>query len=81
MNKKFRLALLRDWQKDTPEKVIDFTRYDVPAMEPTDMNRNWSLMGQINQKETRAQDKPVLLSELPSDDQKRIFKIYPELKG
>jgi len=81
MNKKFRLALLRDWQKDTPEKVIDFTRYDVPAREPSDMTRNWSLMGQINQKETRAQDKPVLLSELPVEDQQRIYKIYPELKG
>jgi len=81
MNKQFRLALLRDWQKNTPEKVIDFTRYDITAEEPTDMKRNWSLMGQINQKETRAQDKPVLLSELPREDQQRIYKIYPELKG
>ena len=29
MNKEFRLALLRNWHKNSPEKVIDFTRYDL----------------------------------------------------
>jgi len=80
MNKHFRLALLRDWQKDTPEKVIDFTRYDIPAEKPQDLQRNWSLMGQINQKQIRPQDKPRLLTELPAEDRQRIYKIYPELK-
>lgn len=27
MNKYFHLALLHDWHFNTPEKVIDFTRY------------------------------------------------------
>ena len=36
MNLDFRLAILRDWQKDEPGKVIDFTRYDLPAREPAD---------------------------------------------
>jgi len=26
--KDFRLALLRNWHRSTPEMVIDFTRYD-----------------------------------------------------
>jgi hypothetical protein len=72
--------LLRDWQKNTPEKVIDFTRYDVAAEEPQDLNRNWSLMGQINQKQTWPQDKPILLTELPAEDQQRIYTMYKELK-
>ena len=33
MNEQFRLALLRNWQTDQPERVIDFTRY----------SRRWSL--------------------------------------
>ena len=81
MNKQFRLALLRDWQRNTPEKVIDFTRYDITAEEPQDLNRNWSLMGQINQKQTRAQDKPIPLTELPAKDQPLIYKRYKELKA
>lgn len=64
MNKDFRLALLKDWKKDSPEKVIDFTRYDIPAQEPAEMTRKWSLLGQINQKQSRQQDKPVLLDSL-----------------
>jgi hypothetical protein len=80
MNKKFRLALLRDWHKDTPEKVIDFTRYDITTEEPQDLQRNWSLMGQINQKQIRPQDKPILLTELPSEDQQLIYTMYKELK-
>jgi hypothetical protein len=81
MNKQFRLALLHDWQENAPEKVIDFTRYDVPAQEPQDLNRNWSLMGQINQKQTRPQDRPVLLTELPAEDQRLIYERYKELKA
>ena len=58
MNRQFRLALLRDWEKSSPETVIDFTRYDRPAREPQDLGRNWSLLGRINQKQTRPQDQP-----------------------
>jgi hypothetical protein len=84
MNKDFRLAMLRNWQDDTPEKVIDFTRYDLPAREPADPepgghSRNWSLMNRINQKGTRPQDQPVALGELPAEEQAMIRKRCPEL--
>jgi len=81
MNRQFRLALLHDWQKNTPELVIDFTRYDVPATEPQDLQRNWSLLGQINQKQTRPQDNPVPLTALAEEDQQRIYRQYPQLKS
>ena len=64
---------------DRAEQVIDFTRYDLPAHEPQDMTRKWSLMGEINQKQIRPQDKPRLWKELSSDDQERILKIYPDV--
>ena len=80
MNKDFRLALLRNFEKNGPEMVIDFTRYDIPAEEPQTLTRQWSLMGQINQKQSRPQDKPVPITELPAEDQKRIYKRYPQLK-
>lgn len=44
MNRPFRLALLHDWEKSSPETVIDFTRYDLPAHEPQDLSRNCSLL-------------------------------------
>ncbi len=79
MNDKFRLALLRDL-KTNKEEVIDFTRYDLKAKEPeSGTTRNWSLMGEINQKQTRAQDKPVLLKNLPEEVKSEIKKVYPEL--
>lgn len=53
MNKDFRLAILRNVKVDNSETVIDFTRYDLPAKEPAEMTRRWSLMGDINQKQTR----------------------------
>ena len=50
MNKEFRLALLKDI-KTGEERVIDFTRYDKSYKEPeSGSTRNWSLMGEINQK-------------------------------
>jgi hypothetical protein len=60
--------------------VIDFTRYDLKAEEPRDPQREWSLMNVMNQKGTRPQDKPVRISQLKTDDQRRIFAKYPELK-
>ena len=80
MNRQFRLALLRDWKADSPESVIDYTRYDLPAAEPQGIVRNWSLMGQINQKQTRPQDRPVPLAALPEADQQRILARYPQLQ-
>ena len=77
MNKDFRLALLSGINGDD-EKVIDLTRYDLPAKEPeSGSTRNWSLLGQINQKGIRAQDKPVPVNDLPAEDQALIKKHYP----
>jgi len=85
MNREFRLALTRNWRDNTPWQVIDFTRYDLPAKEPADASfdhpiREWSLMNEINQKQTRgAQDTPRPLSQLSFEDQAIINKRYPEL--
>jgi hypothetical protein len=78
MNKDFRLAMLKN-NNGTDEKVIDFTRYDIPAKEPQQISRNWSLMGIINQKQTRPQDTPVPLKNLAEPNRKLIAKRYPEL--
>lgn len=80
-NKDFRLALLRDTGNMSSERVIDFTRYDRPAKEPQELTRHWSLMGEINQKQTRPQDKPVSFEELPEQWQKIIHDHYPELEA
>ncbi|MDX9971534.1 MAG: DUF3863 domain-containing protein [FCB group bacterium] len=79
MNRDFRLALLRDWQADTPAQVIDFTRYDIPADEPKDLGRNWSLLNRVNQKQTRPEDTPRPLNELEKGDLDLILRRYPEL--
>jgi hypothetical protein len=80
MNKDFRLALLRNLKMDNSEEVIDFTRYDLPAKEPAEMTRRWSLMGEINQKQTRPQDKPVPLKQLPETMKQLIKNRYPNLQ-
>jgi hypothetical protein len=80
MNQEFRLALLNNWKTDGPVMVIDFTRYDLPAHEPTGLQREWSLMNVLNQKGTRPQDKPIRLGQLTHEDQQRIYARYPELK-
>jgi len=73
MNRDFRLALLSA-ADGSNKKVIDFTRYDLPAKEPVSgSTRNWSLMGGINQKGIRPQDKPVTPDAL-SSDYKAIIK-------
>jgi hypothetical protein len=79
MNKDFRLATLRNLDKLDSETIIDFTRYDLPAHEPAEMTRRWSLLGQINQKQTRPQDKPVPLKQVLPEMKKVIEKRYPEL--
>ena len=84
MNRDFRLALLRDAGDAGTEKVIDFTRYDLPAREPVDPAdgthaRNWSLMNRINQKGLRPEDQPIPLTKLPQEEQALIRRHYPEL--
>ena len=80
MNKDFRLALLRHVETNGPEEVIDFTRYDLPAHEPQELEREWSLMNVINQKGTRSQDKPRPLLQLAPEHQQLIFSRYPNLR-
>jgi len=79
MNKTFRLGLLRDWKTSGPEMVVDFTRYDQPVSEPQELTRQWSLLGRINQKQTRLQDKPILPSTMEDGERKLILALYPEL--
>ena len=84
MNKEFRLAFIRNLKDDSPQKVIDFTRYDLTANEPEDPKpgqhvRNWSLMNRLNQKGIRPQDKSVDIRKLTSEEQAMIYKRYPEL--
>jgi hypothetical protein len=79
MNREFRLALLRNWRLEEPERVVDFTRYDLPAREPQHLTRNWSLMNRLNQKGVRPQDRPIALAELPEEDRRIILGRYPEL--
>ena len=74
MNKTFRLATLRDFEKDAEPLVIDFTRYDLKFEEPeSGSTRNWSLFNVINQKQIRPQDQPVPFSAL-SEENRNIIK-------
>ncbi|MFV0418839.1 MAG: DUF3863 domain-containing protein [Dysgonomonas sp.] len=80
MNKDFRLAITKDWQLNWGrEYVIDFTDYNLKAEEPIDMTRKWSLLGEINQKKTRSQDRPKPINELSSEAKDLIKKHYPYL--
>ena len=79
MNKDFRLAMLKNLGKDTLAKVIDFTNYTILAKEPLEMTRKWSLLGEINQKRTRPQDKPVPIDSLSANSRMLISKDYPQL--
>ena len=70
MNARFRMALRTDLSTGE-RRVIDFTDYTKPASEPPDsnyregiVNRNWSLLGDLNQKGLRPQDTPVSPEEL-----------------
>jgi len=81
MNRDFRLALLHDWEKNSPPMAIDFTRYDLKVEEPQGLQREWSLMNVLNQKGTRPQDKPIALRQLSAIDQHLIYERYPQLKA
>lgn len=81
MNKDFRMALLKNWKTNAVSLVIDFTSYNVHVKEPEEMTRKWSLLGEINQKQSRPQDKPVPLDSLSAkarfmvaDHYKFLFK-------
>jgi len=79
MNKEFRLAILKDL-KTKEENIIDFTRYDLKAKEPeSGSTRNWSLMGDINQKQTRKQDAPIPKDKFSKDQKNIITRYYPNL--
>jgi hypothetical protein len=79
MNSSFRLALLEN--SITNEKlVIDYTDYAKKACEPNFGERNWSILGYINQKNTRPQDKPIPFYHLPEDIKSKILTRYPELR-
>lgn len=78
MNSLFRLAIKTDL-KTGERRVIDFTDYTKPACEPPDSNycegivhRNWSLLGDINQKGLREQDTPIPLDALTEKQQELI---------
>jgi len=45
------------------------------------MGRNWSLLGDINQKGTRPQDRPRRLDQLAPQLQGVIYERYPELEA
>ena len=80
MNKKFRLALLKDTLPNAPVKVIDYTNYGKKYKEPeSGSTRRWSLLGEINQKQTRPQDTPIEISNLPGKIKHTIQRKYPGL--
>lgn len=80
-NKDFRLATMQNWKESGPLRIMDYTRYNQPYMEPSGnvVDEHWDLMDLINQKETRQQDKNRSFSSLPPEEQQRILKWYPEI--
>jgi hypothetical protein len=80
-NKDFRFATIQNWKENSPKLVMDYTRYNRPYKEPSGnvIERHWDILDIINQKESRPQDKPMPLSELPAEEQAKILKWYPEL--
>ncbi|MBE5739389.1 MAG: DUF3863 domain-containing protein [Clostridiales bacterium] len=78
MNDTFRMAIKKDLLT-SQERIIDFTNYTKNYCEPKDSdyakgesNRSWSLLGDINQKGLREQDKPIALDAL-TEEQKRLL--------
>jgi len=80
VNPQFRLVTLRNLTDVSLGEVIDFTRYDLPAQEPTGkFTRSWNLMNVLNMKQSRAQDRPKKLNELSAENQQMIKTRYPQL--
>ena len=83
MKKTFRLGLLK---KENKIYVFDYTDYLVDYYEPQNIGeRNWTLFGEINQKQTRLQDQPMLINKFPkwseiekalSDSERAFIKNY-----
>ncbi len=73
MNKSFRLAVLRE---NGEVFVIDYTDYRRHYAEPQGVGeRNWSLWGELNQKQLRPQDQPIPIIEFT----RRWPKVIEEL--
>lgn len=65
MTADFRLGVVQDAEG---VRVFDYTPYDGDAREPeTRGERRWSLLGEINQKQTRPQDAPVPFARFLAD--------------
>jgi len=83
VNKEFRLVFLRNLTDPSLGDVIDFTRYDLPASEPsgTSFTRSWNLMNVMNMKQSRSGgvDTPRGLRDLVQGDQDLIRQYYPDL--
>ena len=81
MNQQFRLALLRDCRGRRTRARDRLTRATTcPRASRRALTRQWSLMGAINQKQTRPQDRPVRLAALPAEERQRIIARYPLLE-
>lgn len=79
-SREFRLVLLRNLTQAMPGAVVDFTRYDLLAEEPTgSFTRSWNLMNVLNMKGTRPQDQPTHIQEMGSEEKMLIGKYFPEL--
>ncbi|MCL5998809.1 MAG: DUF3863 domain-containing protein [Chloroflexi bacterium] len=77
MNKYFRLGIVKEKGKPF---VMDYTDYTRLYQEPQEVGqRNWTLFGEINQKQIRPQDRPVPLAEFPRWPalRERIKALYP----
>jgi alpha-L-fucosidase len=79
-NKDFRLATMRNWKENGPLRIMDYTRYNQPYLEPAGnvVDMHWDLMDLINQKQTRTQDRDRSFSSLPPEEQQKILKWYPD---
>jgi hypothetical protein len=80
-NKDFRFATMQNWKENGPLRVMDYTRYKQPYLEPAGnvVDMHWDLMDLINQKQTRQQDRDRTFLSLPSEEQEKILKWYPEV--
>ena len=74
MNQAFRLAMLRE---NGQASVIDYTDYRRHYSEPKGVGeRNWSLWGEINQKQLRPQDQPLSIPEFARQWPKIVEELH-----